>query len=95
MAAVTVRAVDGNMRPRRDGHTIVLVVHPNVLDGHVVAARDVEAVAVVRGRLSLAQLVRRVAVRVVERQVRDRQVLVARHAEEVDGPVLDVQVSYE
>lgn len=81
----------GDLRPRRHGHAVVLVVHLDVAQRHVVRGADVEAVRVVRRGLGAGRRVGRVAGRVVEEDVLGRQVLVARDVEAVRGPVLDVE----
>ena len=64
---------------------------PDVVEGHVVAGRYVEAVAVVRSWEPRAERIRRVAGRVVKRQPRYGDVFVSSDIEAVNGPVDDVQ----
>jgi hypothetical protein len=90
--AVAVHVVDEHVGAARDGHAVILVDDLGVLDGDAVTAADAEAVAVVRGGISVGQVVGRKAGAVVQKQPVNGHPAAACDLDVMHGPVDDVQV---
>lgn len=92
MTTVAVHSVDDDICSASHRDTVILVVHPGVLQGEVAAFLDIEAVGIVCRRVTIALAVGGIAGGIVEGQAGDSKVLGAFNLEAVDGPVLDVEV---
>ena len=92
MPAVALEIGDGHVVAARDGHAVVLVNDDAALYHHVTRGANIEAIRVVRGSQALADAVGRVACRVVQHQILEHDIGAARDGEEMNGPVLNVQI---
>lgn len=92
VATRAVHIVNNNLGSTGNCNTVILVVNLDILQGNIVAGRDIKSIAVVGCGLAAAGRIRLVSCGVVQDKTREDDILASSDTEAVNRPVHDVQV---
>lgn len=92
MSAGAVHAIHSDVVSTGDSYTVILIVDGIIVDQCVVGRTHIEAVGIVSGGKASAESIWGIPGPVIQEQVLQRNIGAARDAEQMSGPIPNMQV---